>query len=326
MDFILQMLIDNPIVSGEVLCEKLGITRAGVWKRMEKLRELGYHIEAQGRTGYSLRLQPNGLLPAEIKKTLQTKKMGQGDIQYAFTMDSTNTTAKEMGASGAPHGSVAVCAHQSQGKGRLGRSWEDEAHASLLHSLLLRPQLPLEKVQLCTLASALSMAKAINVLYEAPVASIKWPNDIIVQKKKCAGILSEIVADMDGISFVVVGVGVNVNQHTFPTELEEKAISLCMIDTKPAPCLRNLLCTYLLQMEHTLEQLEKGDMQGFLQEYKAHSCTIGNEVMVCETKGSWQGKAVDIDETGALLVVMQDEQTRRVLAGDVSVRGLLGYV
>lgn len=330
MDELLTLLSLHQPVSGEALCQQLGMTRSAVWKRMEKLRQEGYQIIACGKLGYRLEPVENSLLPGYIHHQAQTRWAGQGEINYAVEMASTNLRAKEMARAGAPAGSLAICEMQTAGRGRLQRSWETPPGLALTQSLVLRPSLPTEQAQLCTLAAAIAAAKAIQEVCPQLQPRIKWPNDIVIGSKKCVGILCELAADMDGIVYAVAGTGINVNQLAFPPELEAKATSLLLEVRKQAPdaapiCRRRLLCAYLRHMENAMDTLESQGFAGIAEEYQALSVTLGQTVQVISSEETFVGRAQSIDDTGALMVEAQTGALRRVLCGDVSVRGLMGY-
>ncbi|MEG2187158.1 MAG: biotin--[acetyl-CoA-carboxylase] ligase [Clostridia bacterium] len=327
---LLALLSTTEYLSGEKLCEQLHMTRGAVWKRIEKLREEGYEIISAGKKGYRLAPAAGSLLPGYIAAELTTRQLGRGEMLYAREMDSTNTRMKELGRAGAPQGSLALCERQTAGRGRLGRAWETPMGEALMQSLLLRPQLSTEQAQLCTLAAAVAMAQAIHDLCPMLEAGIKWPNDLVINGKKCVGILSELSANMDGIEFVVLGAGVNVNQERFEGELAQKATSLLLEVRKTNPSAlpldrRALLLGYLQHMENALEALEQHGLQGILAEYIKRSVTLGSRVHVLGTHTDFAGTARAIDDTGALLVEDEQGKQQRVLSGDVSVRGLMGY-
>lgn len=330
MDSLLDMLSTTDYISGERLCERLQMTRGAVWKRMEKLRAQGYQIVSAGKLGYRLSPEDNALLPGYLEKELETRWAGRGEVFYEPETTSTNTRAKEMARAGAPHGSLSVCDHQTAGKGRLGRAWETPAGEALTQSMVLRPKLSVEQAQLVTIAAAVATAQAIADLCPTLSPGIKWPNDVLVDGKKCVGILCELAADMDGIQFLVAGVGINVNQTAFDGELSEKATSLLLelrrsnAGAKPL-CRRKLLCAYLRHMEDAVDALEQGGLSAIRHSYVSHSVTIGSHVRVIGVNTDFSGIARDIDETGALLAEDESGTLRRVLAADVSVRGMMGY-
>ncbi len=325
MDELLALLSTTEYISGERLCQQLGMTRAAIWKRMEKLREEGYPIHAAGKRGYRLDPTPDNLLPAYVAKELHTLWAGRGILVYERAMPSTNTALKDLARAGAPMGSLAWCEVQTQGKGRLGRSWDAAEGENLLHSLLLCPKLPVERAQLCTLAAAAAMAEAMESLCPGLCVGIKWPNDLVIGGRKCGGILSELSADMDGIHFIVLGMGVNVNQRAFAGELEAKATSL-WLETHRSWNRRKLLCEYLSHLEKALEALEKKGFAGIAGAYESRSVTLGAKVRVSGTEADFSGTAERIDETGALWVRDDSGELHRILSGDISVRGVMGYV
>lgn len=259
-----------------------------------------------------------------LKEHLQTVWAGRGEIAYEEQMASTNTRAKEMAKAGAPHGSLAVCDHQTAGRGRMTRRWETPAGEALTQSMVLRPKLPIEQSQLCTFAAALAAAKAIEEVCPELQPGIKWPNDVVIGSKKCVGILCEMV--LDGSSFAVIpGVGINISQKAFEGELADKATSLLMETGKPVDRWQ-VLCAYLRHMEQAVDALEKHGLHGILNEYLRRSVTLGSRVRVAGTDVEFIGTAKEVDEIGALIVTDENGQDRRVLSGDVSVRGLMGYV
>ena len=271
------------------------------------------------------------LTPHEIARELDTRWAGRGEIGYAEEMPSTNLRAKEMARAGAPHGSLAVCENQTAGRGRLDRSWDTPAGQALTQSLLLRPRLAPEQVHLVTLAAAVAAAQAIRDVCPKLKPGIKWPNDVILNGKKCAGILCEMGFAPDGSPYVVPGVGINVNQLSFAGELADKATSLLMemraIQPKMQPIhRRHLLCAYLKRMEEAVDALERDGLLGILGEYVGRSVTLGSRVRVIGPEYDFCGTAKAIDETGALIVTDEEGTDRRVLCGDVSVRGMMGYV
>lgn len=330
LDELLTLLSTTEYLSGQQLCKTLGMTRAAVWKRMEKLREEGYQIVAAGKKGYRLEAPPGALLPGYVARDLTTDWAGRGDILYAREMTSTNTVLKDAAGKGAPKGSLCVCERQTQGKGRLQRQWDAAEGENLLQSLLLCPALPVEQAPLCTLAAAVAMAQAISDTVPGLLPGIKWPNDIVLDRRKCVGILSELSADMDGIQFIVMGVGVNVNQRSFDGELAGRATSLFLEREKlgiHSPIDRRaLICRYLSHMEQAVTALEQGGMQGLLPAYEKLSVTLGSRVRVVGGGEEFIGTARAVDDTGALLVEEDQGTLRRVLSGDVSVRGVMGYI
>ena len=257
-------------------------------------------------------------------KRLNTRWAGKGEIAYEAVMNSTNIRAKEMARAGAPHGSLAVCEHQTAGRGRMTRVWETPAGEALTQTVILRPKMPVEQAQLCIFAAALAAAKAIEHVCPDVKTGIKWPNDVVIGSRKCVGILCEMVLDGSGYA-IAAGVGINVNQKQFEGELADKATSLFM-ETGRVIDRWQVLCAYLTYLEQAVDALEREGLAGILPEYVSRSVTLGSCVRVVGTDVTFVGTAKSVDETGALLVTDETGEERRVLSGDVSVRGLMGYV
>ena len=232
-----------------------------------------------------------------LNKHLQTRWAGRGEIAYEPVMNSTNIRAKEMARNGAPHGSLAVCDHQTAGRGRMTRRWETPAGEALTQTMVLRPKLPIEQAQLCTFAAALAAAKAVEEVCPELKPGIKWPNDVVIGGKKCVGILCEMVLDGKGYA-VVPGVGINVNQKRFDGELSDKATSLLMETGRPVER-REVLCAYLKHMEEAIDALEKNGLDGIVEEYLRRSVTLGSRVRVVGTATEFIGtaKAVEMGNT-----------------------------
>lgn len=259
-----------------------------------------------------------------MKLELHTKWAGRGEIRYEPRMTSTNAVAREMARAGAPHGSLAVCDEQTAGRGRLQRRWETPPNEALTQSLIVRASLPPERAQLITMAAAVASAQAIEAVCPTLRAGIKWPNDVVSEGRKCVGVLCELALDGGSLAYAVVGVGINVNQTAFSDELAQKAISLrmaCGVEIDRW----QLLSAYLNHMEEAVDALEREGLNGILGEYLSRSVTIGRDVRVLAPSETYTARAHGMDETGALLVRDENGNERRVLCGDVSVRGLMGY-
>lgn len=263
------------------------------------------------------RLSPETWLPQ-----LQTRYMGRGECLVLQEGTSTNTLLKQMALSGASAGSLCLCETQSSGKGRLGRSWHSPAGQGLWLSVLLRPRLKPEDAPFVTLCAAMAMAQAVREATGLD-AQIKWPNDLVLCGKKLCGILLEIGFAPAGIDYIVVGTGLNVRKGAYPAELAHQATSI--EDHITPPPRRELLLRYLAALESIIARLEDEGFPALAEEYRAHSCTLGRQVHVSGSV-DFIGTAEAIDETGGLLVRDQAGELRRVLAGDVSVRGVMGYV
>lgn len=269
-------------------------------------------------------------MKAYLENHLTTRWAGRGEICHEAQMDSTNKRAKEMGRAGAPHGSLAVCDDQTAGRGRMQRSWDTPPGEALTQTMVLRPKLALQQAPLITLGAAVASAQAIEDVCPQLKVGIKWPNDGIIGGKKCFGILSEMAVVDGRLDFVAPGVGINVNQLSFAGELEEKATSMLLEMRRVQPDAEEidrkaLMCAYLTRMEKVVDALEESGFDGIAQEYLRRSVTLGQKVQVIAAQETFVAEAKAIDEEGALIVKDENGNERRVLCGDVSVRGLMGY-
>lgn len=321
MKTILEILSGGAFVSGEAMSRELGVSRAAIWKKIKALKEDGWQIESGGKRGYRLDAG-DSLDPRLWTGTLETETLGHGETRFEHEVTSTNTVVKQMAAEGAPAGSLCLCETQSAGKGRLGRVWASPEGQGLWVSVLLRPRLAPDKAPLITLCAAMAMARAVTESSSAQVR-IKWPNDLVCQGKKLCGILLEISADPDQIESVVVGTGLNVRKGAYPAELSRQAASL--EDFGEPPLRRSVLVRYLAALEELVGRLEKQGYAGIAADYAAQSCTLGSRVNVSGSV-NLTGVAEALDDSGALLVRTEDGELHRVLSGDVSVRGVMGYV
>lgn len=311
-------------VSGQELCDRLGISRTAVWKYMKKLKEEGYQIEAVPNKGYQLLLVPDVLTESEMKSRLITKWAGR-EISCYEKVDSTNHAAKNAAEQGGLHGALFLAEQQTAGKGRRGRGWISPSGTGIWMTILLRPQFEPSCASMLTLVAALSVSKAIEK-ETGLFAPIKWPNDITVNGKKVCGILTEMSAEMEWIHYVVIGIGINVNIEEFPKELQDTATSLkreCGREVERAP----LISTFLSEFEHDYETfMESQNLSGLMKQYNQRLVNCEREVRILDPLGEYTGIAEGIDMQGALLVRKGKGEIVRITSGEVSVRGIYGYV
>ena len=317
-ELILAFLLEGgeAFTSGEALSGKLGLSRAAVWKHMESLRGRGYKIEAVSSRGYRLVEIPDRLTPLELTPLLSTHELGR-TLHYRDELPSTNALAYRLAQEGAFHGEVVICERQTAGRGRRGRSWVSPPGLNLAFSAILRPELPPQRAPELTLVAAVALAEALRGA-GAPDAAIKWPNDVQVDGRKVAGILTELSAEADRVHFVVLGMGVNLNlsEADLPEELRDQATSLMLARGSRVP--RALFTASLLA--HLERWLELHADEGFApvrEAWKRLSSTVGQRVRVRLERSELVGVAEDIDEVGALLVRVEGGRLERVLAGDV---------
>lgn len=330
-------------VSGEAISTQLGISRAAVWKQIEALRADGYEVEAAPRRGYRLALRPDKLSVTEIEAGLRTQRFGR-PVEAHEAIGSTNERAKELARQGAPEGLLVTAEQQTAGKGRLGRPWQTPAGRALALSLLLRPPIPPTLAPRLTLVAAVAVAEAVRAETGLPVG-IKWPNDLQIGGKKLCGILTEMEAEIEQVRFVVLGIGLNVNQaeEEFPPDLRETATSMRMAVAAGAgegpeeggasegdlPVLGGspvarlpLLQAILARLEVRYDQFLADGWSELLVAWRELSVTLGRPVRVLPVSGApaWEGTAVDVDPEGTLLVRRPDGAVERVVAGEVSIR------
>ena len=261
------------------------------------------------------------LHPDSWTPLLHARALGRAINHYEHTLTSTNLVLKDMARQGAPHGCTCLCEMQTAGRGRMDRSWSSPEGQGVWLSVLLRPKMQAEDAPLITFCCALAMAKAVRQC-TALDAQIKWPNDLVLHGKKLCGILLEMGFDAQGF-WVVAGTGLNVREGAYPPELAERATSIA--EWTDVPNRGAVIAAYLDALEEAVSALEERGFAGIAEEFRRECITLGSQVHVLGTDASFTGVAEDIDDTGALLVRVEGV-LRRVLAGDVSVRGVMGYV
>ncbi len=312
-------------VSGQLLCEQLGVSRTAVWKAIGQLRDLGYEIDSVPNKGYRICHAPDLLSWDELRSMRKTEWLG-ADLRCYDVIDSTNTTAMQLAEEGAVHGTLLVADRQDGGKGRRGRCWDTPAGTSIAMSFVLRPRelAPANAPQL-TLVSALAVARAIEEI-TGLLVQIKWPNDIVIDGKKVCGILTEMSTQIDYINHIVVGIGINVCNTQFPKELRERATSLFLASGGRTISRAALVEAVCEQFEHFYEIfMQTQDMSGLQDIYDAQLVNRGGTVRILDPMGEYEGIAIGIDSHGALLVDTPQGQ-KRIDSGEVSVRGVYGYV
>lgn len=254
----------------------------------------------------------------------KTNWIGKEIVRKEIT-GSTNLDVRELAIRGAKEGTVVCADVQTAGRGRRGRNWVSEKGESLLFSLLLRPDILPDKASQITLLMALAVTKVIRERYDL-AAGIKWPNDIVINGKKICGILTELHPDTDGRYFVVVGCGINVGQKNIPDELQEMATSLAL-ESSSVIATEELLAEVLSEFEQYYDKfLQNETLEAFTDEYNAWLVSHDIEVRVLDPKGEFVGISKGINAKGELLVQLADGSITEVYAGEVSVRGLYGYV
>jgi len=302
----------NGYFSGEQISKSLCISRTAVWKHIRQLKAEGYDIEAISHRGYRLVSAPDKLLPSEIKNGLQTKIFGQ-KIIYFDTVGSTMDEASTLGFQNEPEGTLVCAEGQTKGRGRLGREWVSLEGKGIYFSIILRPAIPVAEASKLTLLFAVSACQAMRKATDLN-AMIKWPNDIVVGRKKISGILTELNAEMDRINFVIVGLGVNVNEAK--SALLKIATSVYQ-ETGNKISRAMLLREILKKSEENYFLFQKKGFSFIAQEWRTLSDTLGRRVKIVEAKKTTEGEAIDIDSDGGLLIRKDDGVVVKKISGDV---------
>ncbi len=292
------------------------VSRTAVWKRMKRLRAIGYEIEGSTRSGYRLTQSPDLLTPSEIKPLLKTKWMGKR-IHHFQTIDSTNSKAYQLALSGAEEGEVVVSESQEKGRGRLGRQWFSPPSLNLYLSVILRPRIPPHQAPLITLMAAVATADAIRKFSGLPPL-IKWPNDILLRDRKVAGLLNEIHSEMDRVHFVILGIGVNLNmdEQQFSKEIRSIATSL-KIEMGQTVSRKDFLESLLLELESWYSIFLKEGWAVVLNAWRERADIKGRKVKVTSFGETVVGTAIDVDSDGALILETEGGKQKKVMAGDV---------
>lgn len=312
-DQLIQLLKSNKAyLSGQEISRQFKISRAGIWKNIEELRKHGYAIEAVPNLGYSLKSVPDKLFPREIQSGLKTKIFGRKIMHYETT-ETTMRPAFECGLKDEDEGVLIVSETQTKGKGRMGRSWVSPKSKGIYASLLLRPQFHPTDVAKLTLMSAVAIVEAVQKVAGVS-AQIKWPNDVLVEGKKLAGILTEMDAEMERVKFVVVGFGINVN--TQESVLPEGSVSLKQLTGQNVSRVQ-LLQEILWSLEIWYLSIKKNGFNSVLKRWKELTSTLGSKVKVVESGQSIVGTAEDIDDYGGLLIRLNSGKLIRRMSGDV---------
>lgn len=316
---VLRLLEENRgnYIKGSVLAAQLFVTRSSIWKAIKALQKDGYRIEAVTNKGYCL-LTDNDLVSVESIRPFLRGDAVHYELEFKQTVTSTNTLAKEMAAAGAGEGTVIIAREQTQGRGRMGRSFYSPASTGIYLSVIIRPKLTLEDSLLITTTTAVAVAKAIETVAGVN-ADIKWVNDIFVEGKKVCGILTEASLNFEsgGLEYAVVGIGLNINTDHFPEDIRHTAGSI--FQNKPAG---NPITSYLTAeiLNNLADAMNSITDRQYLEEYRKRSFLLGKNILVLKGKNSYPAKAIDIDDKARLVVEYEDHTREALLSGEVSVR------
>ncbi|MGN0204081.1 MAG: biotin--[acetyl-CoA-carboxylase] ligase [Coprococcus sp.] len=310
-------------VSGQQLCQELNVSRTAVWKVMNQLKEEGYMIEAVKNRGYRLMRTPDLVTADELNSILKTSWAGK-TVVYEEELVSTNQTAKVIAEQGAGHGTLVVAERQTAGKGRRGREWHSPKGSGIWMSILLRPDIRPDKASMLTIVAAMAVYDAISSRIKG--CSIKWPNDIVIDGRKVCGILTEMSSEPDHIHYVVIGIGINVNTENFPEDIAGVAVSMRTASGQHFKRSEIIADVWQAFERYYDRFMETSDLSELMEDYNKRLINDGQRVYIEERGRKFDGIAEGIDREGCLLVRKDDGTVISVISGEVSVRGVLGYV
>ncbi|WP_312941352.1 biotin--[acetyl-CoA-carboxylase] ligase [Oscillibacter sp.] len=329
---ILELLRSRPedYFSGEEAAERLGMSRAAVWKAVDALRKEGYTVEARTGLGYRLLFAPDALTEKEIRGFLGETKLVGRELMCLDSVDSTNTFLKKQALSGAAEGTVVTADCQTGGRGRMDRPFQNPGGKLVALSVLLRPQgVPMTRLGCVTAQTAVALCGAVEEVCGIR-PGIKWTNDLVIGRKKLCGILTEMALEGESgnLQYLVIGMGINVHQTEadFGPELREIAVSLDMALGK-AVSRPALAAAEIRALDRLYGDILRGDTDWYLDTYRRDCVTLGKPVQLISSDGAREtARALDIDDEFGLVVELEDGTRKTVRTGEVSVRGMYGYV
>lgn len=315
---LLTLLSENAtiVISGARIAREIGVSRSTVWGWVERLREIGVRVKGQPHRGYFLEEMPDILTPDLVRKRLKGGVFGKR-VHHFFKTDSTNRVAMELGYAGEPEGAVVLAEEQTAGRGRAGRSWHSERGAGLYVTLLLRPKLSPVQAPLLTMLAGLSAHTAV-LAQTGLAAELKWPNDLLINGKKFGGILTEMHAEPNAVRFVIIGIGINVNQEKFPGELAATATSLRR-ETRRSYSRLEFLVKLLAHFETDYNRFLREGAPYVVERFELiSSFASGRRVRVETGTETYSGTTDGLSPEGLLIVKRDSGVSATVIAGDVS--------
>lgn len=321
LSHIVRLLVDNPMVvlSGTKIAEEIGTNRSDVWRLIEQLRELGVEIAGHPATGYQLGAIPDLLLP-DLLRPLLRGTIFASRLRHFFRIGSTNAAAMQAAAQGELEGTVFLAEEQTAGRGRGGHTWESQASTGIYCSIVLRPALAPADALLLSLVAGLAVSTAVeSVTTISP--DLRWPNDVMLGDRKFCGILTELNAEVTRVRYAVVGIGINVNQQTFPPELEPMATSLRQ-ETGREWSRVELAAALLKSLDREYRALLENASRGresILKRFGERSSFARRREVHVDEDGGYDGITEGLDERG-FLQVRTDRGLRTVLSGGVRAR------
>ncbi len=320
-DEILKRLLaaSGEAVSGQDLADSLGVSRTAIWKHMQTLQEEGYTFETVKKKGYVLTGVPNSLSPTQLELFLKTERLGRR-IHYFDVVDSTQIIAHKLAQEGAPDGTIVIGEEQTAGRGRMSRPWESAKGTGIWMTIILRPDVSPQQASSFTLVVAVAVTMAIKTLYKHVEPAIKWPNDLLINGKKCTGILTEMQAEADLVQALLVGIGINANQQEkdFSPDIANIATSL-RIAAGEEINRAALVATILQYLEQFTELFVKEGFSSIKELWEQMSCTIGQRIEVTTLRERFEGIASGITDEGVLQLTLNDGTIRTIYSGDIKI-------
>lgn len=313
------LMADGQPISGQQLADDFGISRTAIWKHIKELEDEGYGIETIKKKGYVLSSSPDSVQPAKVDQYLKTERFGR-NIDYHVVCTSTQPIAHQQAQSGAPDGTVILSEEQTAGKGRLARAWTSTQGKGIWMSVVIRPDIPPTKAPQFTLLAAVAVARAIEEVTDVR-AEIKWPNDLLINGKKCTGILTELQADIDRVHAIILGIGVNVNQQLadFPEEIQSIASSIQMITGYHVDRAK-LVAQILFHLEVYSDMYVEHGFAPLKILWESYSCTLGKRIKAIMVHQQIEGTALGITDDGVLQVKTDDGKIHGIYSADIEIQ------
>ncbi|MGD0697803.1 MAG: biotin--[acetyl-CoA-carboxylase] ligase [Terriglobia bacterium] len=318
VDKLIHLLVKNAtvVVPGPKIASQIGVTRSTVWMYIEKLRSLGVEIKGHHSSGYQLRTLPDILAPSLIRTELGENEIGHKIVHY-FRIESTNDVALALAAQGAEHGTVVLAEEQTAGRGRFGRTWFSEKSSGIYVSVVLRPDLPPAAAPALTLLAGVAAHRAITAA-AGLAADIRWPNDLLVNGKKVCGILTEMSAELGRLHYVVLGIGINVNQQTMPAEIESAATSL-RLEGGRFYSRQQILVSLLKELDKYYRAfLDRGTEPIIRAWAEASSYAAGKKIRVHSRNGDFEAVTVGLASDGSLRIRRENGLEESLVAGEIA--------
>ncbi|HEY1422746.1 MAG TPA: biotin--[acetyl-CoA-carboxylase] ligase [Candidatus Acidoferrum sp.] len=315
---LLTLFADNATIaiSGERIAKEIGVSRSTVWRWVQRLREVGVRVKGKPNTGYFLERVADILTPDMLRQQLKGSMFAK-KIHHFFRTDSTNRVAMDLAYAGEPEGTVVLAEEQTAGRGRAGRTWHSERASGIYVTLLLRPRISPVQAPLLTMMAGLSAHAAIQS-QTGLQPDVKWPNDLMLNGKKLGGILTEMHAEPTLVRFVIVGIGLNVNQEKFPAELSGTATSL-RAETGKVQSRLELLARLLREFETDYNRFLREGSRSITERFtQVSSYARGKKVRVSNGHESYAGVTAGLLPEGLLQVLRDDGALVTVFAGDVA--------